>query len=81
MVPYANYRETINNINCFDETKGMYGPSIYDGCFVFIGSTYVKFPMGWMYYSGYYIKNGVRTDFKDSLFIQENANNEWVFEY
>jgi hypothetical protein len=94
ILPLAKYKYSIKNTNCFDEHDFLIinhshqfdesktttsGP--YMGCFTYSGSTYVEFPAGWMYYSGYYIKNGITTNFKDSLLIEEGKNNEWFFEY
>jgi hypothetical protein len=88
---------TIKNVSCFDESDTLFltrryqlantfykdnlNKSQYIGCFQYVGQVYSKYPMGWHYIDGYYKKNNVITTFKDSIFINENQQYEWIFEY
>lgn len=95
IVPYGYLKQAIKNTSCFDQTDTLFFnreyqitniPNLsdvnvlYEGCVDF-HSGYYKFPMGWYYFSGYYKKNGVVTNFNDSIYIGAGSYHEWVFEY
>ena len=92
-VPYGNYKYTIKNTSCFDQTDTLVlnikyqipnvsdNSTTYTGCYEYIGSVYTKRPMGWYFFTGYYKKNNVVTIFSDSIYIDNGGFHEWIFEY
>ena len=95
MVPYGYLKQTIKNTSCFDQTDTLFFKReyqisnisnlsdinvLYEGCIDF-NSGYYKFPMGLYVISGYCKKNGVVTNFSDSIYITAGGYHEWVFEY
>jgi hypothetical protein len=96
MLPYGNYKYSINNVNCFNETDTLHvnmyhefienyqnynNPMNYLGCFSYFGESFLKVPMGKYYYTGEVIKNGIKTPFYTEIYVEEKGFHDWVIEY
>ena len=96
-IPYGNLKESIKNTSCFDQNDSLvfnrdykfdkkkesydHRDQVHIGCFESVDPLYLKYPMGWHYRSGYYVKNNVKTNFSDSIYINNAGFSEWIFEY